>query len=332
MKLLQLVPQGTEIKFVDKRNLAFVGSGLAALASIVLFFMVGLNLGIDFVGGTVVEIKTETPVEIDTIRTVTSNLGLGQVQVQEFGAPDRFMIRVPLQDVVIDENLIDPATGEPMSATTQREAAQQAVVGTVRAALDGAFSNITYERTEVVGPVVSQELAKTGTIAVVAAVILMLIYIWFRFEWQFSLGAVIALTHDVILTIGVFCITQIEFNLPIIAAILTIVGYSMNDTVVVYDRVRENLRKYKKLELPELLDLSINSTLSRTTMTSITTLLALGALYVFGGEAIRGFTFAMMWGVIVGTYSSIFVASPFLLITGVKRDWSNETAKTVSPV
>ena len=162
--------------------------------------------------------------------------------------------------------------------------------------------------------------------AVVIAVVLMLIYIWFRFEWQFSVGAVLALVHDVALTIGIFSILQLEFNLSIIAAILTIVGYSMNDTVVVYDRVRENLRKYKRLELGHLLDKSINETLSRTVMTSVTTLLALAALYVFGGEVIRGFTFAMMWGVLVGTYSSIFVAAPLLLILGVKRDWSAAAA------
>ena len=333
MKLLHLIPQGTEFKFIDKRNIAFGGSILAVIASIALFVTVGLNLGIDFVGGTVIEIKTQQDQPIENIRGEVSNLNLGNVAVQEFGGPDRFMIRVPLQEAeIVPEVAAEAAAREDISEMVEGERAQQKVVTTVRTALDAAFPGVSYERTDVVGPVVSQELARSGTIAVVLAVVLMLIYIWFRFEWQFSLGAVIALTHDVLLTIGIFSITQIEFNLPIIAAILTIVGYSMNDTVVVYDRVRENLRKYKKMPLSELLDLSINDTLSRTTMTSVTTLLALGSLYVFGGEAIRGFTFAMMWGVVVGTYSSIFVAAPILLITGVKRDWTGEAHKTVSPI
>ena len=334
MKLLHLIPQGTEFKFIDKRNMAFGGSAIAVVASIALFFIIGLNLGIDFVGGTVIEIKTPQVQPIESVRSEVSSLDLGNVAVQEFGSPDRFMIRVPLQDAVeASEPVADVVDTEvEAAAAVAGEQAQQQVVRIDRAALDAAFAGVIYERTDVVGPVVSSELARSGSIAVIAAVLLMLVYIWFRFEWQFSLGAVVALTHDVILTIGVFAITQIEFNLPIIAAILTIVGYSMNDTVVVYDRVRENLRKYKKMPLSELLDLSINDTLSRTTMTSVTTLLALGSLYVFGGEAIRGFTFAMMWGVVVGTYSSIFVAAPILLLTGVKRDWSSEAAKTVAPI
>ncbi|MBD3669128.1 MAG: protein translocase subunit SecF, partial [Kangiella sp.] len=191
---------------------------------------------------------------------------------------------------------------------------------------------VEYRRVEVVGPKVSAELVEAGTLAVVIAVLLMLVYIWFRFEWQFSVGAVLALVHDVVLTIGIFSVLQLEFNLSIIAAILTIVGYSMNDTVVVYDRIREKLRKYKKMDLGDLLDLAINKTLSRTVMTSVTTLLALASLYIFGGEVIRGFTFAMMWGVVVGTYSSIFVAAPLLLILGVKRDWSETgTSSTATP-
>lgn len=327
MKLLRLVPHGTSFKFVNKRNFAFAGSIAAVVASIFLFFAVGLNLGIDFVGGTVIEIRTENQPGIGSVRQAVSGLDLGEIQVQEF-APNRFMIRVQLQETKADD--IADESADP-SEIVNSEKVQQKVVEVMRAALNAKFPNVIYERTEVVGPVVSQELARTGTIAVVLAVLLMLVYIWFRFEWQFSLGAVVALTHDVILTIGVFAATQIEFNLPIIAAILTIVGYSMNDTVVVYDRVRENLRKYKKMPLNDLLDQSINETLSRTTMTSVTTLLALGALYTFGGEAIRGFTFAMMWGVVVGTYSSIFVAAPMLILTGVKRDWSSEAAKSVAP-
>lgn len=326
MKHIHLVKPDTKIKFVGKRNMAFAASGLAVIASIFLFFSVGLNLGIDFLGGTVIEIKTEGPADMEMLRGATEGLGLGTVTIQNFGAPDRVMIRVGLQDQGPEENVAEE--GETVVDTNERESAQQKVVKIIRAALDEASDKqIIYDRTDVVGPTVSGELVKTSVIAVTLAVMLMLVYIWFRFEWQFSLGAVVALTHDVILTIGVFCLTQIEFNLPIIAAILTIVGYSMNDTVVVYDRVRENLRKYKKKPLEELLDQSINDTLSRTVMTSLTTLLALGSLYVFGGEALRGFTFAMMWGVVVGTYSSIFIAAPMLVITGVKRDWSDEAAK-----
>ena len=181
------------------------------------------------------------------------------------------------------------------------------------------------------GPAVSGELIQRGITAVVLAIAMMLLYIWFRFEWQFSLGAIVALVHDVIITLGMFAVTRLEFSLAIIAAILTIVGYSMNDTVVVYDRVRENLRKYKKKNLAEVIDLSINDTLSRTVMTSVTTLLALIALYVIGGENLRGFTFAMIWGVLIGTYSSVFVAAPALLATGVKRDWSKNKVDTTVP-
>lgn len=329
MKHLHLIPQGTKFKFVDKRNFAFGGSVLAIALSAFLFFSVGLNLGIDFLGGTVIEIETQGPADVDMLRNATADLGLGTITIQNFGAPDHVMIRVGLQEEVAEEV---PVESEDLSASAEKEGAQQKVVEIVRNALDAASGGtISYERTEVVGPTVSGELVKTSTIAVLLAVLLMLVYIWFRFEWQFSLGAVVALFHDVILTIGVFSLTQIEFNLPIIAAILTIVGYSMNDTVVVYDRVRENLRKYKKMPLQELLDVSINDTLSRTTMTSVTTLLALGSLYVFGGEALRGFTFAMMWGVVVGTYSSIFVAAPMLIMTGVKRDWTSEASKSVAP-
>ena len=194
--------------------------------------------------------------------------------------------------------------------------AQQDAVGRLKQALG---PDVTYRRTEVIGPKVSKELARQGTIAVLAAVMAVLIYIWLRFEWQFAIGAVLALVHDITLTIGIFCVFQFQFTLSIIAALLTIVGYSLNDTVVVYDRIRENLRKYKKKPLPELIDLSINETLSRTTLTSFTTVLALLALYIFGGEVIRDFTFAMLWGVVVGTYSSIFVASPLLITLGMMK-------------
>ncbi len=234
-------------------------------------------------------------------------MGLGDGQVQEFGSKNNLLIRAEQQSV-----------GDQI---------QQKVVEIVKNSLDSYLSSeVNFRRTEVVGPKVSGELIQSGAIAILAAVFAMLIYIWFRFEWQFSLGAVVALIHDVILTIGVFSITQLEFNLPIIAAILTIVGYSMNDTVVVYDRVRENLRKHRSKNIIDLLNLSINETLSRTIVTSVTTLLALLSLFIFGGEVIKGFTFAMIWGVVVGTYSSIFVAAPLLNYLDVKREWNTTSA------
>jgi len=295
------LPHGTKYPFISFRKMSFILSGLALLASIGLFAANGLNYGIDFRGGTLIEIQTPgtEPADIGALRKKLGGLGLGDVQIQQFGTPRDVLIRIEEQK--------------------GGEEAQQAVVGKIRGALgDG----VTYRRTEVVGPTVSAELITSGTEAVILAILAVLVYIWFRFEWQFSLGAVAALVHDIVLTIGIFSFLQLEFNLSIIAALLTIVGYSLNDTVVVYDRIRENLRKFKKLPLEQLLDLSINETLSRTILTSVTTLLALGSLFVFGTEVIRGFTFAMIWGVVVGTYSSIFIGAPILLYFGVKRDWS----------
>lgn len=303
MILLKLVPADTRISFLRLRKICFVISGAMVLASIVILIAVGLNFGIDFKGGTLIEIKTHAAVaDIKTIRQHVSASGLKDVQIQEFGSANEVLIRVGQQ--------------------SGGEKAQQVVVEKIKKALGGTAD---FRRVEVVGPTVSGELIQSGIISVISAILAVLVYIWFRFEWQFSIGAVAALVHDVILTIGLFSVLQLEFNLSIIAAILTIVGYSLNDTVVVFDRVRENLRKYKKMGMVELLDLSINNTLSRTVLTSVTTLLALVALYVFGGEVIRGFTFAMIWGVLVGTYSSVFIASPILLMLGVKRDWSGST-------
>ncbi len=304
---LRLVPQDTHVGFIGLRKIAYIVSFVAIIASIALFFGRGLNYGIDFQGGTLIEVGTEGPADIAAMRGVLNELGLGDVQIQEFGAANDVLIRVEQQE-----------GGDEV---------QQSVVDLVKGALDTNFEGISYRRVEVVGPKVSGELIEAGALAIILAVIAVLFYIWLRFEWQFSVGAVVALVHDVVLTIGVFAGLGLEFNLSIIAAILTIVGYSLNDTVVVYDRVRENLRKYKKKPLDELLDLSLNDTLARTMMTSVTTLLALIALYTFGGEVIRGFTFAMIWGVLVGTYSSIFVASPILLAIGVKRDWSKASAE-----
>lgn len=301
MKTLKLVPAKTEIGFVPHRMLAMSLSALLILGSIIVFFLNGLNFGIDFRGGTLIEASAETAVDIAALRNRLGAMELGEVQIQEFGKDTDVLIRIAEAEGATD-------TSSDLSAVER-----------VRSELSEDFD---IRRVEIVGPQVSAELIQTGLLAVVAAIISMLIYIWFRFEWQFSVGAVLALVHDVVLTIGIFALLQLDFNLSILAAILTIVGYSMNDTVVVYDRVRENLRKYKKMDIAELLDIAINETLSRTVMTSVTTLLALIALYLLGGEVIRGFTFAMIWGVIVGTYSSIFIAAPLLIMLGVKRDWS----------
>ena len=301
MKTLKLVPVNTSIGFIRHRTVAMALSALLVVGSIVVFLANGLNFGIDFRGGTLIEASAESTVDLAELRGRLGALDLGEVQIQEFGKETDVLIRIAEKEGATDAS-------NNLSA-----------VESVRAELSGDFD---VRRVEIVGPQVSAELIQTGVMAVLAAIASMLIYIWFRFEWQFSVGAVLALVHDVVLTIGLFALLQLDFNLSILAAILTIVGYSMNDTVVVYDRVRENLRKYKKMDLAELLNIAINETLSRTVMTSITTMLALLALYILGGEVIRGFTFAMIWGVIVGTYSSIFIASPLLMMLGVKRDWS----------
>jgi preprotein translocase SecF subunit len=278
-------------------------SAVLTVLSIALFFGVGLNFGIDFRGGSLIEIQTKDgPANISDLRSRIGGLGLGDVQIQEFGAPDEVLIRVVQQE--------------------GGELAQQAVIAKIRNELG---DSVDYRRVEIVGPTVSGELARTGTIAVLVSIFAILIYIWFRFEWQYAIGAVIATIHDVIMTIGLFAVLQLDFNLSSIAAILTIVGYSLNDTVVVYDRIRENARRYRKMPLPEMLDLSVNQTLSRTIMTSLTTLLALIALYLFGGEVIRSFVFAMIWGILVGTYSSIYVASPVLLYLSGNRGGGKAT-------
>ena len=301
MKTLKLVPVNTSIGFIRHRTVAMALSALLVVGAIVVFFANGLNFGIDFRGGTLIEASSESAVDLAELRGRLGVLDLGEVQIQEFGKETDVLIRIAEKEGATD-------------ASNNLSAVER-----VRAELSSDFD---VRRVEIVGPQVSAELIQTGIMAVLAAIASMLIYIWFRFEWQFSVGAVLALVHDVALTIGLFALLQLDFNLSILAAILTIVGYSMNDTVVVYDRVRENLRKYKKMDLAELLNIAINETLSRTVMTSVTTMLALLALYILGGEVIRGFTFAMIWGVIVGTYSSIFIASPLLMMLGVKRDWS----------
>jgi len=280
---------------------------LVALAS---FFIQGLNYGIDFQGGTSIRTEAEAPVDVAAYRAAITPLELGDVTITEVFDPT----------FADDENVA-------MVRIQSQEGTESVTAGTlaeVEAALQAVDPTLTFTATESVGPKVSGELIQTAFIAVALAVLAILAYVWLRFEWQFAVGAVLALVHDVALTIGIFSEIQIQFDLAIVAALLTIVGYSINDTVVVFDRVRENLRKYKTKKLKEVLNVSINETLSRTLMTSGTTLMALIALYILGGDVIRGFVFAMIWGVVIGTYSSVFVATTVLLVLGVKRDWSKK--------
>jgi preprotein translocase subunit SecF len=312
MRLLRLIPPGTKIRFIDRRGVFFVFSALLVAASVTMFAVKGLNYGIDFKGGILLDVKTQGPADLAKLRRSLADLGLGEASLQTFGAADDVLIRLEQQE------------GD--------EQAQQAAVAKVKEALG---PGVEYRRTEFVGPQVSEELFWDGIYAVSAAILAILVYIWFRFEWQFGLAAVIALLHDVLSTIGIFSLVGLEFNLTTVAAVLTIAGYSINDTVVVFDRVRENLRKYKSMPLRELFNLSINQTLSRTTLTSFTTLLALVALYTLGGEVIRGFSFGMIWGVVIGTYSSICLAVPLLLYLHVRRGTGTPEAaekKTVEEV
>lgn len=295
MRLVNFVPIGTRIDFMRFRRYALMFSAVMCALSIALFAVRGLNFGIDFRGGILIEVRTQGPADIGALRGKLEGLGLG-AQLQGFGADTDVLIRIQRQD--------------------EGEGAQEAVVKRVRDALG---SGVEYRRVESVGPKVSGELIEAGTEAVILALLAMLIYIWFRFEWQFGVGGVVALAHDVILTIGVFAALGLEFNLTTVAAILTIAGYSINDTVVVYDRVRENLRKYKTMPLDDLLNLSLNETLSRTILTSGTTLIAVFSLYIFGGPVISGFSFAMIWGICVGTYSSIYIATPLLIHMNLRR-------------
>ncbi len=309
---LRLVPKETNIDFFSWSVFTLGLSAVLMIGSIVMFFVVGLNFGIDFRGGTTIRTESTQTVDVGAYRDAIAPLELGDVSITE---------------------VFDPSFGDDRNVAMIRIQAQEGaesvsseIIANVEAALQQIDPDITFPSVESVGPKVSGELVLTAVYAVLAAIGAVLVYIWLRFEWQFSLGAVAALIHDVVLTIGIFSLLQIRFDLAIIAALLTIVGYSLNDTVVVFDRVRENLRRYKQKDLKGVLNLSINETLSRTVMTSVTTLIALISLFVLGGDVIRGFVFAMIWGVIVGTYSSIFIASALLLRLGVKRDWSKPDA------
>ena len=307
---LKLVRENTSIDFFSKARIWLGVSMILMVVAAASFMIQGLNYGIDFQGGTSIRTESNQPVDVAEYRTALEALDLGDISIAEVDDPlfdeDQHVALVRVQAQEGDERIAS------------------ATIEAIQGALRTIDPNMTFPSVESVGPKVSGELIQTAVIAVALAVLASLLYIWLRFEWQFAIGAVLALSHDVILTIGIFSELQIKFDLAIIAALLTIVGYSLNDTVIVFDRVRENLRKYKKKDLKEVLNISINETLSRTLMTSVTTLLALISLFVLGGDVIRGFVFAKIWGVIIGTYSSIFVASAILLVLGVKRDWSKK--------
>ena len=303
--LIRYFPTDTKYEFMRIRRMSFPFSAVMSVLAVVLFFTVGMNFGIDFKGGTLIEVQTKTGnADLAKMRATLGGLGLGEVQLQQFGAPNDVLIRIAEQ---------------PGGDEAQRKAVTEA-----RAALGAAYD---YRRVEVVGPRVSGELLSYGVIGLGLAIFCILIYLWFRFEWQFALGAMIANVHDIVLTIGFMSVTQIDFDLTSIAALLTILGYSLNDTVVIYDRIREMLRRYKKLPMPELLNASVNQTLSRSVITHVTVSLALLALLLFGGQAIHSFTATMMFGVVlVGTYTSVFIASPILIYLGVGTGRDSLTA------
>ena len=295
--IVSYLPENSTIPFMRRRMIGFVLSALLIVLGTGDMLLQGLNLGIDFRGGILLEIKTPEPADLSQMRRDISDLGLGEINLQEFGADDVVLIRIQRQE------------GE--------EDAQAAAIDRVKQALG---SEIEIRRQEFVGPQVGRELIKAGLLSILFSLGGIMIYIWFRFEWQFAVAAVLALLHDTIATVALFSLTQMEFNLSTVAAVLMIAGYSINDTVVVFDRMRENLRKYKRESLITIIDRSLNETLTRTLLTSGTTLVALAALWIFGGEVIRGFTIALIWGIAVGTYSSIFIAAPMLIFLKLRPE------------
>ena len=306
MKTLRLVPDNTKIDFMSIRHYAYALSIIMIVGTIVLLWVRGLNLGIDFQGGILLEVRTEGAADLSAMRDKLGQLGLGEVSLQEFGAPNDVLIRVPRQQ------------GD--------ETAQMAAIERIKTALGAGYE---YRRTEFVGPQVGQELIEAGILAVVLSIIGITIYIWFRFEWRYGISAVICLLHDVFAVLGLFALTQMEFSLTTLSAVLLVAGYSVNDTVVISDRIRENVRKYKTMPISDLINLSLNETLSRTVMTGGTVLLALGSLWLFGGEVIRNFVDAVFIGIIIGTYSSIFVAAPILIIFKLRPDAKPEPAPAI---
>ncbi|ACB94645.1 protein translocase subunit SecF [Beijerinckia indica] len=310
MKLLRLAPENTRFPFMRLRRLSYPFSALMSILAVTIFLTWGMNFGIDFSGGTLLELRAkEGPADLVELRELGDHLNIGDIEVQGFGTPSDVTVRFGLQP--------------------GGDAAQEAAVNRVRQTIGERYD---IRRIEVVGPRVSGELVQSGTLGVVLSIIAVLGYLWFRFEWQFAVGAIIATMHDLLLTVGFFSVTQLEFNTTSIAAILTIVGYSLNETVVVLDRIREMMKKYRKIPTDQLIDLSVNAVLPRTIMTATTVFLALLSLVIFGGQVIRSFSLAMIWGIVVATYSSVFICSPMLIYLGLRNE-GGETAKadTQSP-
>jgi preprotein translocase subunit SecF len=297
MRLLKLVPDNTNIKFLKWRNIAMAVSIAMIIGSLALVVIRGLNFGVDFAGGLMMEVRFDRAADLDSLRNTVASAGAGEGSLQTFGDPNTVAIRLPLP---------------PGDA-----AAVQKVVQQVQATIRAENPQAEFRRVETVSGKVSAELVRDGALALILAMIGISIYIWFRFEWQFGVGALFSLFHDVALTLGFFALTQLEFDLNIVAALLTIIGYSLNDTIVTYDRIRENLRKYRKMDIEAVLDLSVNETLSRTIVTSLAMVIALGTLVIFGGSVLFGFSVAMLLGIGIGTYSSIFIAAPILIWLGV---------------
>ena len=301
--LIRLIKKTPNINFLERKTLFFITSGILSIISVIFLFVKSLNFGIDFKGGLLLEISLKKNYEINLIRNKLSKIVPGDFSIQNLdNSENNYLIKIE-------------------TYTNEKENNQKLILE-IKETLNTEFLEVDYRRLEYVGPTVSKELIKAGIFSILIAISAMLAYIWFRFELPFAIGAVAALIHDIVLTIGMFSITSLEFNLATVAAILLIIGYSMNDTVVVYDRIRENLKKFKKISIISLLNKSVNETLSRTINTTITTILALLALYIFGGSIIKDFSFAMIWGILIGTYSSILIATPVLVHLNVKRTQS----------
>jgi preprotein translocase subunit SecF len=301
MKLLKLVPDNTNIGFVRVRHIAFALTLLLTVLAVAAVGVRGLNMGVDFVGGLMVEAKFPSPPPLDKVRTDIDAMNVGEVSLQQFGDPRTVSIRLPLPE-------------------SSDEGATDKLVRQVRAGVEAKYPGFTFSRYDAVSGKVSGELIQNGILAVLLAVVGIAIFSWFRYEWQFGVSTFVAIMHDVLMTLGFFAVTQMEFDLNIVAAVLTIVGYSINDKMVIDDRIRENMRKYRKMDMKALIDLSVNETLPRTVMTSVTVMLALGALLLFGGHVLRGFSAAMMLGIIIGTYSSVYVSSSLLITLGLKPE------------
>jgi len=306
MRLLKLVPDNTNFGFVRLRHWAFGLTLLLTILSVAAVGVRGLNLGVDFVGGLMIEEKFEQPPSLDRVRQVIDELNVGEASLQQFGDPRTVAIRLPAPEAANGEAADDGATN--------------AVIRKVQDALAAEFPGTTLSRQDAVSGKVSGELIQNGILAVVLAIGGIAVFSWFRYEWQFGVSTFVAITHDVLMTLGFFAVTQMDFDLTIVAAVLTIVGYSINDKMVIDDRIRENMRKYRKMDMSALIDLSVNETLPRTVMTSVTIMLALGALLLFGGHVLRGFTSAMMLGIVIGTYSSVYVSSSLLISLGLRAE------------